>query len=152
MYFYDLQAVGEEVSKAEVIRLRDSLADWIERTGGNERLPPLVLAEPDALRFRQLSDVIRAIEPTPLGAIPVVNGQAAGGQVFTSWTGVVGNIAILVGLAGALVFGAAFVHGACRSLVWHHRSLEGRCITCGYDLAGLALPARCPECGQAMQA
>lgn len=56
------------------------------------------------------------------------------------WPGLIANAAFY----GTVIVGGAF---ALRAFRRHRRRVRGRCVSCGYDLAGVALPA-CPECGR----
>jgi energy-converting hydrogenase Eha subunit A len=56
------------------------------------------------------------------------------------WPGLIANAAFY----GTVIVGGAF---ALRAFRRHRRRSRGWCVSCGYDLAGVALPA-CPECGR----
>lgn len=56
------------------------------------------------------------------------------------WPGLLGNVAVWSSAWVALVWGPG-------SLIRWRRRRAGRCEHCGYNLAGLAQPAVCPECG-----
>lgn len=63
------------------------------------------------------------------------------------WWPVIGDYgwAWNVGIPLWMIGVAAYVPGVVRrARLWFRR---GRCAACGYDLAGLPSPARCPECG-----
>lgn len=65
--------------------------------------------------------------------------------IMPIWSGLLINTLIYGVLGGVVVFGPGAVRRARRE----RRRRQGRCVACGYDLAGLP---GCPECGLAAQA
>lgn len=61
------------------------------------------------------------------------------------WVGSVANI----GLYGTAAWLVLFVPSLIRT---HRRARRGRCLACGYELAGLASDRVCPECGSEVAA
>ncbi len=46
--------------------------------------------------------------------------------------------------------GYAFDHFSSRAAAWHRAAIPGRCVRCGYDLAG-NVSGVCPECGDSIR-
>ncbi|HVU64866.1 MAG TPA: hypothetical protein VHC70_12875, partial [Phycisphaerales bacterium] len=62
--------------------------------------------------------------------------------VMPIWSGLALNTLFY----GTIAWGLLFLPGTVRR--WRRRR-GGRCVKCGYDRAGLAAGAPCPECGAA---
>jgi hypothetical protein len=80
-------------------------------------------------------------------ALTPENARMGYGEIWPTrvlWMGLMVNVAVWTLGAFALLS----VPSTYRFIRARHRRLKGRCVHCGYSLAGMTVSAPCPECGR----